>query len=162
AAANGSQVNLAWADNANNEDGFKVYASSDGVHYTWVAAVGANATAYTWWGGSPGTTYSFYVTASNAAGHSAPSNTASVTPPAPPRPRRLHHALPMWRRPTAARSTWAGPTTPPTRTASRSTPPATGSTAPGSPRPAPTPPPTPGGAARRAPPTTSMSPPTTA
>src|SRR5205823_5108210 len=76
--------NLSWTDNASNEDGFKLYESSDGVHYNWVAAVGANATAYTWTGASPGSTYSFRVTAYNAAGESAPSNTATVTTPAPP------------------------------------------------------------------------------
>ena len=47
-----------------------------------VTTAGANATAYTWTGASPGTTYSFYVTAYNAIGESAPSNAAVVTPPA--------------------------------------------------------------------------------
>src|SRR5205823_6263075 len=81
AAASGSQDELTWADNANNEDGFKVDHSSDGAIYTVLATAGANATAYSLTGASPGTTYSFRVTAYNAAGESAPPNTVTVTTP---------------------------------------------------------------------------------
>src|SRR5205085_240317 len=84
AAASGSRVDLTWADNASNEDGFKVYYSSGGASYTVLATAAANATAYTWTRAAPGTTYSFRVTAYNAAGESAPSNTPTVTTPAPP------------------------------------------------------------------------------
>jgi titin len=42
---------------------------------------GANVTSWTWWGASPNTTYYFRVVASNAAGDSDPSNTASATTP---------------------------------------------------------------------------------
>src|SRR5206468_2361133 len=41
-------------------------------------------TAYTWTAAAPGTSYSFRVTATNAVGESAASNTASVTTPAAP------------------------------------------------------------------------------
>src|SRR5207237_860817 len=41
-----TQVNLAWTDNANNEDGFKVYRSTDGVNWIWFASAAPNATAY--------------------------------------------------------------------------------------------------------------------
>src|SRR5204862_3943051 len=75
-AVSGSQVNLTWADNSSTEAGFKLYRSSDGVNWVWFATAGANATAYTWWGGSPGSTYSFRVTAYNAIGESAPFSTA--------------------------------------------------------------------------------------
>src|SRR5207253_2116563 len=78
------QIDLSWSDNSGNEDGFKVYVSTDGTNYAWVATAGADATAYTWWGASPGTTYSFQVTAYNAVGESAPSYTATVTTPTPP------------------------------------------------------------------------------
>src|SRR5204862_862530 len=83
-AVSGSQVSLTWADNASNETGFKLYRSGDGVNWVWFAQTGPNATAYTWWGGSPGSTYFFYVRASNAIGDSDPSNTAAVTTLAPP------------------------------------------------------------------------------
>jgi fibronectin type 3 domain-containing protein len=84
AAVSGTQVNLSWVDNSTNEDGFKLYSSTDGVNWSWFATAGANTTAYTWWGASPGTTYYFRVAATNAAGDSDPSNTVSVTTPAPP------------------------------------------------------------------------------
>jgi titin len=84
AAANGTQVDLTWADNSNNETGFRVYQSADGVSYALLATVGPNVTAYSWAGASPGTAYSFRVTAYNAAGESATSNTATVTTPAAP------------------------------------------------------------------------------
>src|SRR5205823_4543037 len=66
------------------EDGFKVYQSTDGVNFTLLASGGPNSTAYTWTAASPGTAYSFRVTAFNAVGESAASNTATVTTPAAP------------------------------------------------------------------------------
>src|SRR5207248_4531067 len=78
AAASGTRVDLAWADNASNEAGFKVYESTDGVNWALLTTADANATAYSWSGAAPGTTYPFPVTAYNAAGESAPSNTATV------------------------------------------------------------------------------------
>src|SRR5439155_11050979 len=83
-AVSGSQVNLTWTNNASNATGLTLYWSSDGVHWVRFATAGAGATAATWWGAAPGGTYAFRVTASNAAGESAPSNTAAVTTPAPP------------------------------------------------------------------------------
>src|SRR5207245_376089 len=65
--------------------GFKVYDSTDGVTYTLLTTVGAGATGYNWTSASSGTTYSFQVTAYNAAGESPPSDTAAATTPeAPP------------------------------------------------------------------------------
>ena len=84
AAANGTQVNLSWADNSSNETGFKVYKSTDGTNFTLLVTPGANATSYSWTGAAPGTTYWFRVTATNAVGESAASNTATATTPAPP------------------------------------------------------------------------------
>src|SRR5262249_58269499 len=80
-AVSGSRVDLTWADHATNEDGFKLYYSSDGVNWVWFATAGPNVTAYTWWGASPGNTYYFRVTAYNASGESDPSNTATATTP---------------------------------------------------------------------------------
>ena len=62
---------------------FKVYRSSDNVNFSWFVSTGQGVTSYTWTGGSPATSYYFYVTAYNRAGESAPSNTAAVTTPAP-------------------------------------------------------------------------------
>src|SRR5439155_18474849 len=84
AAASGTQVDLSWADNSNNETGFNVYKSTDGATFTLLATAGANATAYSWTGASPGTSYSFRVSATNAVGDSAVSTTATATTPAAP------------------------------------------------------------------------------
>src|SRR5439155_936820 len=83
-AVSGGRIDLAWTDNSNSETEFRVYRSTDGVNWTWFASAAADATAYTWWGASPGTTYSFRVTAANAAGESAPSNVATATTPTAP------------------------------------------------------------------------------
>ncbi|MBI5384526.1 MAG: fibronectin type III domain-containing protein, partial [Verrucomicrobia bacterium] len=89
-AASSSQINLAWTDNANNETGFAIERSTDNVTFTSIASVGANVTAYANTGLSASTTYYYRVRASNAAGNSAYSATASATtaaiqtPPAAP------------------------------------------------------------------------------
>src|SRR5205807_1676144 len=84
ASANGTQVSLTWTDNSINETGFNVYKSTDGTNFTLLATTAANATTYTWTGATVGTTYSFRVAAVNAVAESAPTNTATVTTPAPP------------------------------------------------------------------------------
>jgi hypothetical protein len=77
-----SQISLAWADNASNEDGFKIERSLDGVNFTQVATVGANVTTYSATGLQAGTTYYFRVRSFNTGGDSGYSNTASATTPA--------------------------------------------------------------------------------
>lgn len=47
ATQNGSQINLAWRNTPTNEIGFKLERSTDGVHFTEIATVGANRTNYT-------------------------------------------------------------------------------------------------------------------
>src|SRR5207237_141619 len=82
-AASTTQVNLSWTDNSASgptvATSFKIYRSTDNVNFSWFATAAQGVTTYTWTGGSPATSYSFYVTASAAAGDSGPSNTASVT-----------------------------------------------------------------------------------
>jgi hypothetical protein len=79
-AASGSQVNLTWTDNANNEDGFRIErcAGLFCSNFSEIATVGANATSYTDATGSPRTFYTYRVRAYNGAGNSAYSNTALV------------------------------------------------------------------------------------
>jgi len=83
-AASGSQVNLAWADNSSDEEGFHVERSTDGTTFTQVATVGANVTSYSATGLSAATTYSFRVRAYKVGGVSAYSGTATATTPAAP------------------------------------------------------------------------------
>jgi hypothetical protein len=80
-AVSSTQINLSWADNSANEDGFKVERSADGVNFTQIAKPGPNATGYADAGLAGGRTYHYRVRAYNAAGNSAYSNTAAATTP---------------------------------------------------------------------------------
>src|SRR5207248_1618842 len=84
-AVKGSQVNFTWTDTSTDEDGFKL-SRSDAAGWAWFATAAANPTAYGGTNASPGATYTFRITAYNADGESAPSNTATVTTPAPAPP----------------------------------------------------------------------------
>src|SRR5205085_1780384 len=89
-AVSASQINLAWVDNSGppaagpEEDGFKLYRSTDRVNWVWFATAARDATTFSWYNSVAATTYCFYATAYNAAGESAASNTAAVTTPAVP------------------------------------------------------------------------------
>ena len=74
-----SQINLNWADNSDNEDGFKIERSLDGNSFTQIASVGANVNNYSDIGLASATTYYYRVLAFNSVGNSAYSNTASAT-----------------------------------------------------------------------------------
>ena len=80
-AVSASQINLAWTDNANNEDSFKIERCQGAGcnNFAQVATVGANATTYNDTGLTASTSYSYRVRASNTAGDSGYSNTASAT-----------------------------------------------------------------------------------
>jgi len=84
-ATSSSQINLAWADNAGNETGFKIERKT-GASGTWaqVATTGANAISFSNTGLSASTQYYFRVRASNATGDSGYSNEANATTQAPP------------------------------------------------------------------------------
>ncbi len=88
-AVGGTQINLAWTDNASNENGFKVERSSDNVNFAEVASLAANVVTYTNTGLTSGITYYYRVRAyqTNSADttyDSAYSNVASATPLLPP------------------------------------------------------------------------------
>jgi len=81
-AASRTQINLAWADNSNNETAFLIERSTKSASgFVQVGTVGAGVTGYASTGLSANKTYYFRVRASNASGNSAYSNTASAKTP---------------------------------------------------------------------------------
>src|SRR5205823_2671715 len=85
-AVSSSQINLAWADNSNNESGFKIERSTDGTSFTQVTTVTANTTSYFNTGLTVSTKYYYRVRAYNSGGNSGYSNTVNATTAAPPTP----------------------------------------------------------------------------
>jgi List-Bact-rpt repeat protein/fibronectin type III domain protein len=83
-ATSSSQINLSWADKSNNETGFKISRSVDGVTFAVLVTVGQNVTTYSNTGLTASTTYSYRVQSTNANGDSAYSNTATATTPSLP------------------------------------------------------------------------------
>jgi hypothetical protein len=85
-----SRIVLNWTDNAANEAGFKVERGTDGVVFSQVALLGANATTFSNTNLAANTTYYYRVRAYEGANHSDYSNAASaVTLAAPPAPTNL-------------------------------------------------------------------------
>jgi hypothetical protein len=88
-AQSGPQVSLSWTDNSNNETGFKIDRATDAgftqnlVTVAAPANVGATA-SYVDTTVTAGTTYFYRVRATNSAGDSANTNSATVTVPTPP------------------------------------------------------------------------------
>lgn len=78
-SASGSGINLTWADNANNESGFKIERKTPGGSYSQVGTVGAGVTNWTDTAAGVGNTYTYRVKAYNNIGDSAYSNEATVT-----------------------------------------------------------------------------------
>jgi len=78
-AASGTAINLAWTDNASNETGYKVERSTNGTAFTQIAVLGANVKTYSATGLKKNALYYFRVRATNGAGDSGYSNTASAT-----------------------------------------------------------------------------------
>ncbi len=60
-----STIALSWIDNSNNENGFRIERSSDGINFTEVATVSANLTAYGDSGLSSQAKYYYRVRAAN-------------------------------------------------------------------------------------------------
>ena len=78
-AASNSSIDLAWTDNASDEDGFNVERSADGTNFNLIGSLGADITAYSDNGLNASTLYYYRVIAFNSAGSSASSNIANAT-----------------------------------------------------------------------------------
>ncbi len=78
-ATSSSAISLAWTDNSDDETGFEIERSSDGVNFAPRATVGANVTTFGDSGLSASTTYFYRVNATNGGGDSGYSNVASAT-----------------------------------------------------------------------------------
>jgi hypothetical protein len=80
-AATGTQINLAWTNNATNQTGFHIdrATSSDFTQNLVTQTAAAGATTFIDSGLTPGTTYFYRIRAFDSAGDSANSNTASAT-----------------------------------------------------------------------------------
>jgi hypothetical protein len=77
-----TQINLSWADNANNETGFSIERSTGNANnFQVIATLGANTTAYSDTTVIRKTTYYYRLRATNSGGNSAYSNQASGKTP---------------------------------------------------------------------------------
>jgi len=79
-AVSASQINLAWTDNSNNEDGFKIErCQGNGCsNFVEIAQVGVNVTSFSDIGLTSNTRYRYRVRAFNTGGNSAYSNIAQA------------------------------------------------------------------------------------
>ena len=78
-AVSGSQISLAWTNNATNATSYLVERSTDNVYFTQIASLGAAATTYSDNGLPGSSTYYYRVRANNNGLRSSYSNTANVT-----------------------------------------------------------------------------------
>ncbi len=76
-----SSMILNWTDTSSNESGFKIERAVNGGAFAQIATVAANMKTFTATGLRRNTTYSFRVRATNAAGDSPYSNTATAKTP---------------------------------------------------------------------------------
>jgi hypothetical protein len=87
-AVSSAQINLAWADNSGNEDGFRIERCTGAgcTNFAQIALVGAGQTSFQNSGLAASTTYVYRVRAFNSGGDSGYSNEASATTQAAPQP----------------------------------------------------------------------------
>jgi hypothetical protein len=82
-ANSSTQITVVWND-VTTETGYRVQRSGDGVNWTTIGSVAANATSYADSGLTPSTNYSYRVIAFNNAGDSVPSAVVQVRTQAAP------------------------------------------------------------------------------
>jgi fibronectin type 3 domain-containing protein len=82
-AVSWNQVNLSWTD-VNNETGFKIERSIDGVNFIQIGTSNAGVTTYSDTTVNASTQYTYRVRATNNIGDSGYSNTSPATTPAQP------------------------------------------------------------------------------
>jgi hypothetical protein len=75
ANSTGGKVELTWVDYSQDETGFVLERSADGVNFSELAQLPANTRSYTDATGQLGVTYHYRVRSANAYGRSGPSNT---------------------------------------------------------------------------------------
>jgi hypothetical protein len=84
-AASGTQINLSWTDNSNNESGFVVQrANAPTGPFVQIGVTGMGIATYMDTALNPNTTYYYEVYATNTAGNSAITNVAYALTPVPP------------------------------------------------------------------------------
>jgi fibronectin type 3 domain-containing protein len=74
-----SQINLTWVDGSTNESGFKIERSTATAPWAQIGTTAANVASFSSTGLAASTAYSYRVRATNTAGDSGYSNTASAT-----------------------------------------------------------------------------------
>jgi len=90
-AVSSSQIDLSWSDNSNNETGFSIECSNDGITFNWIINVNLNVTTYSDTGLDASTEYFYRVYAYNTEYDSDYSNVASAeTDPLPDKPSRWY------------------------------------------------------------------------
>ncbi|MCX6334965.1 MAG: fibronectin type III domain-containing protein [Bacteroidia bacterium] len=79
-ASSGTQINLSWTDNSNDETGFRIERSADGsTGWSEIATTAANTATYQNTGLTASTIYYYRVRAYNSAGNSTYTNNANAT-----------------------------------------------------------------------------------
>lgn len=73
-----TSIKLDWTDNSDNEDGFRIYISTDGINFTEKGTVVADIETYTATALTANTLYYFYVVAYRGTIESEPSDTESI------------------------------------------------------------------------------------
>ncbi|NER37988.1 MAG: DUF4347 domain-containing protein [Oscillatoria sp. SIO1A7] len=104
-ALSATEVNLAWADNSDNETGFKIERSLDNVNWQLIQTAAADVTSYADSGLLENNQYYYRISATNSDGESTTTGTNIVTPAANPT------GNPATGNPTTGNPTTGNPTT---------------------------------------------------